>query len=283
VQALCPWCAGRGISIACIAIARNDFAQSREIGAARTIGRRAAGQGTTMNTLRTDSRRSLDRTDEAVYRTLHAAIVDQRLPAGCRLTETALAELLVASRRHVDKALLRLTHERLVVMRRNAGAWVASPSFAEAREIYELRLIVEDAGVRRACVARRAEHMGTLRANLVAETRARRLGEGREAVRLSGEFHVLLARLSGSEEIGRTIEQLVARTSLVTQLYANPDALRCWHHCHADLLRAVEQRREDQAAALMRDHLRALETALRIDRTRSRHGVLERALVLGAG
>ena len=57
-------------------------------------------------------------TEDGVYQQLHAAIVDQRLPAGSRLTETALSELLAASRRHVDKALLRLAQEKLVRIRR---------------------------------------------------------------------------------------------------------------------------------------------------------------------
>lgn len=217
-------------------------------------------------------------TDDEVYRGLRTAIVDQRLPAGSRLTETALAELLGASRRHVDKALVRLAQERLVMFRRHAGAWVATPSLVEAREIYELRLIVENAGVRKACAAWRVGQMRPLRANLAAESKARKDGDLRAAVRMSGEFHVLLARLSGSEEIGRTIEQLVARTSLITQLHTNPDAMLCWHDCHAELLRAVEQRQEEKAAEIMRSHLRTLESALRIDRPRTRHSDLERAL-----
>ncbi|MFT3718547.1 GntR family transcriptional regulator [Pseudorhodoferax sp.] len=216
--------------------------------------------------------------DDAVYRQLHAAIVDQRLPAGSRLTETALAELLSASRRHVDKALWRLVQEKLVRMRRNAGAWVAAPSLQEAREIYGLRLVVEEAAARQACTAWRPEGLRTLKANLAAEEAAQRRGDLREAVRLSGEFHVLLARVAGNTELARVVEQLVARTSLVTQLHANPDGLGCWHSQHHGLVEAIAQRQADRAAALMRAHLLELEEALRVRPPASRHHELERAL-----
>jgi DNA-binding GntR family transcriptional regulator len=215
---------------------------------------------------------------EDTYRQLYAAIVDQRLSAGARLTETALAEILASSRRHVDKALWRLSEQRLVQLRRNAGAWVAAPSFAEAREIYELRLILEAAVVRKLCDTLRPEGMKLLKQNLDAEMKARQLRDQRKAVRLSGEFHIILARLSQSLELERQVELLVARTSLVTQLYANPDALGCWHHQHTDLIDVLSRRDADKAALLMQQHLRELEAALRVDRPGSRHEELKRAL-----
>lgn len=216
--------------------------------------------------------------DEA-YRQLYAAIVDQRLSAGTRLTETALAQILSSSRRHVDKALWRLAEQRLVQLRRNAGAWVAAPSFLEAREIYELRRIVETAVVRKLCTVLRPDGLKLLKQNLSAETRARHQGDQRLAVRLSGELHIILARLSQSAELERQVELLVARTSLVTQLYANPDGLGCWHHQHGELVDVLASRDADRAAALMEQHLHELESALRVDKPGSRHDELKRALM----
>lgn len=213
------------------------------------------------------------------YRQLYAAIVDQRLSAGTRLTETALAQILSSSRRHVDKALWRLAEQRLVQLRRNAGAWVAAPSFLEAREIYELRRIVETAVVRKLCAVLRPDGLKLLKQNLSAETRARNLGDQRLAVRLSGELHIILARLSQSSELERQVELLVARTSLVTQLYANPDGLGCWHHQHDELVDVLASRDADRAAALMEKHLQELESALRVDKPGSRHDELKRALM----
>jgi DNA-binding GntR family transcriptional regulator len=214
------------------------------------------------------------------YRLLYAAIVDQRISAGTRLTETALAQVLSSSRRHVDKALWLLAEQRLVQLRRHAGAWVAAPSFIEAREIFELRLVLETAVVRKVCSVLRPEGLKLLKQNLDAETRARQQGDQRMAVRQSGEFHVILARLTQNRELERQVELLVARTSLVTQLYANPNALGCWHHQHHDLVDTLSRRDGDRAAALMEQHLQELESALRVDQPNSKHEELKRALLV---
>ena len=89
---------------------------------------------------------------------------------------------------------------------------------------------------------------------------------------------MLLASLSGNSELARVVEQLVARTSLVTQLYANPEGLGCWHSQHHDLMDAITQRKADQAAALMRAHLVELEESLRVTAPTSRHHELATAL-----
>ena len=214
------------------------------------------------------------------YRLLYAAIVDQRISAGTRLTETALAQVLSSSRRHVDKALWLLAEQRLVQLRRHAGAWVAAPSFIEAREIFELRLVLETAVVRKVCSVLRPEGLKLLKQNLDAETRARQQGDHRMAVRQSGELHVILTRLTQNRELERQVELLVARTSLVTQLYANPNALGCWHHQHHDLVDTLSRRDGDRAAALMEQHLQELESALRVDQPNSKHEELKRALLV---
>jgi len=224
-----------------------------------------------------DNNRVQSGADEA-YAVLLNAIIDQRLPAGSRLTETALAQLMSCSRRHVEHALTRLGEHGLVSFRRNAGASVATPSFIQGREIYELRRLLEVPIVQKVCSVYRQEGMRRLRANLDAEAKARRAGDQRAAVRLSGEFHVLLAQLSGNAELQTQIERLVARTSLVTQLYANVEGLGCWHHQHGELLTAIERRDEERATRIMREHLLELEGALRVRAPRTRHHALELAL-----
>ena len=141
-----------------------------------------------------------------------------------------------------------------------------------------MRLILEEAATRQACTAWRPESLRTLKTNLAMEEAAHRARNLREAIRLSGEFHVLLARLSGNSELARVVEQLVARTSLVTQLYANPEGLGCWHSQHHELMDAIGQRQADRAAGLMRAHLVELEESLRVSAPQSRHHALAMAL-----
>lgn len=199
---------------------------------------------------------------------LLAAIVDQRLPPGTRLTEADLAETFDLGRRVVGEVLHRLSWEGLVTLRPNRGAWVASPDAAEARAIFAARRAIE-AGTAEA-VARAGDPaaVAALAGNLAEEARRRAAGQLREAIRLSGGFHVLVAEHSGNPILASAVRLLVARTSLVVGLFDNRGGLACWHDDHAAFVEMVRRRRHRAAAALMRHHLAEIERDLRLDRPR---------------
>jgi len=87
----------------------------------------------------------------------------------------------------------------------------------------------------------------------------------REAIRLSGGFHVLVADLSGNPILAAAVRLLVARTSLVIALFDNRGGLACWHGDHTAFVELVRRRRHRAAAALMRHHLVEIERDLRLD------------------
>src|SRR6266404_6828982 len=84
-------------------------------------------------------------TDRArlIYRALRHAIIEQALEPGAKLPEDAIGERFGASRTIVRSALTRLAAEGLVELRRNRGAAVATPSWNEARDIFDIRLGLE--------------------------------------------------------------------------------------------------------------------------------------------
>src|SRR5262245_48751779 len=81
-------------------------------------------------------RADVDRT-EAVYREIHAAIVERRLPPGAKLPEPHLAELFGVSRTLIRQALQRLVHDHLAIQEPNRGVRIAEPSAEEVRHLYE--------------------------------------------------------------------------------------------------------------------------------------------------
>src|ERR1700712_3347789 len=83
--------------------------------------------------------------DLAIYQRIAAAIFEQRLPPGTKLTEDKLGGIFGVSRTIVRNALLRLAHERIVEVRPNRSAVVASPTREEAQHVFEARRIVEAA------------------------------------------------------------------------------------------------------------------------------------------
>jgi DNA-binding GntR family transcriptional regulator len=96
----------------------------------------------------------------------------------------------------------------------------------------------------------------------VAEARAIAAGDHREAIRLSGAFHVALARMSGNPLFVRMLEELLPTTSLLMALYKAPGEPMCVAHSHRALLAALETRSATAAATEMRRHLNEIERAL---------------------
>ncbi|MBX9594308.1 MAG: GntR family transcriptional regulator [Roseomonas sp.] len=203
---------------------------------------------------------------EAVHAHLFEAIVDQRLPPGAKLTEQSLVETFDIGRRVINDALKRLVWERLAVAPRNRGVFVAAPDAEEARAIFAARRAIEGGCVE--AVARRGDpsDAALLLDNLAEEHRLRRAGEMREAIRLSGGFHTLLARLSGNPILEEQVHLLVARTSLVVALYEDRTGLACWHDDHGELVALMRARRHRAAVTLMQKHLSDIERGLRLDR-----------------
>lgn len=234
-------------------------------------------EGRLVGVVRPDQRPKAS-TPEEVHDYLVEAIVDQRLPPGTKLTEQMLVETFDLGRRAIGEALRRLCWEKLAVAPPNRGVFVAAPSVEEARAIFAARQAIE-AGTTEV-VARRgdAADVAALRANLAEEERLRRAGRVRDAIRLSGGFHTLLARLSGNPILAEAVELLVARTSLAVALYEDRNGLACWHDEHGELLEMIRTRSHRAAVALMRRHLADVERNLRLDRPEG--GVTDLRLLL---
>lgn len=208
------------------------------------------------------------KTAEDVHAHLFGAIVDQRLLPGTKLTEMALIEAFGISRRIVSVALQRLAWEKLVVFLPRRGAYVAAPDADEARAVFAARLAIE-AGTTET-VARNADPhaIEKLSANVAQEHAFRQNGRVREAIHLSGGFHVLMAELSGNAILAEQVRLLVARTSLVINLFENQSGLAGWHDHHDDLIKCCADRQVNAAVRLMRQHILDLEASLALDRRR---------------
>lgn len=182
------------------------------------------------------------------------AILEQRLGPGTKLGEDEIGSLYGVSRTIVRGALQSLAHEGIVVMERNRGAFVARPTVAEAREVFEARRLIEQATTRLATERRDAAAIRRLEAHLAAEKQASEAGDEPTAIRLSGEFHIELARIGGHRLYEGFLAELVARSSLIILLYRRRDP-GCGPEHHARLVEAVEAGRTEEAVELMDHHL----------------------------
>ena len=87
---------------------------------------------------------------QRIVESITTAIVERRLMPGTKLAEQKIADIFKVSRTLVRQALNQLSRDRLVTLEPARGAFVAMPSVEEARQVFEVRAMIEAAMVRAA-------------------------------------------------------------------------------------------------------------------------------------
>lgn len=204
--------------------------------------------------------------DEArIHEQLAGAIYEHRLPPGTRLVEAELCRIFDVARGVVRKVLGRLAGEHLVDLFPNRGAFVARPSVARTRDVFELRRIIEAGVVRRIVDNPQRGWVGPVRAQIAEEREAKRVQDTARYIRLAGQFHLDLAAATGNAALEEHLQRLVAQTSLMLALYDVPGINACSFHEHLEILDAIEAGDRAAAERLMEDHLIGCERQLRLD------------------
>ena len=83
-------------------------------------------------------------------------------------------------------------------------------------------------------------------------------------LKLSGEFHLLVAEMAGNQILADMLRDLVSRSSLIIAVYQAPGAPSCPPDEHLQLLAALE-RRDPGAIGLMVRHLDQVLADLRLE------------------
>ncbi|MDR3437315.1 GntR family transcriptional regulator [Telmatospirillum sp.] len=204
-------------------------------------------------------------TEEAIYQVMHAAITERRLPAGMRLVEDQLARLFCVSRARIRAVLQALARDRMVTSQKNRGAFVSYPSVSEAREVFQARRLIETALVREAARIAPVQGVAGLRRHLELENAAVRQQDRRGEIKLSGEFHLLIAEMVGNPTLTGYLVELIARSSLVIAVYEGMGATDCWLDEHRRIVEALAAGDGDAAARLVESHLADVESRLRLN------------------
>ena len=216
--------------------------------------------------------------EDAIYERILAAIFEHRLQPGTKLGEDRLARIFGVSRARIRRMLPRLAHERLVTLEPNRGAFVAKPSVSEARDIFDARRLIEPGIVERFMQVPQRSAIARLREHVAAERKARAAEDKPTIIRLSGEFHVLMAQIAGNTMLARTMHELTSLTCLIIALYDSPTVPHCRSDEHAELVDAIAAGDRARATRLMVDHLNHVEQGLDLSLDETAAVDLEQAL-----
>lgn len=192
-----------------------------------------------------------------------AAIVERRLMPGTKLGEQQIADVFAVSRTIVRQALMQLSRDRLVTLEPARGAFVATPSPEEAREVFQVRRLVETGMVRELAASITDAQVAQLRQHLRDERAAIGRVDVAGRTRLLADFHVVLARMLGNSVLAELIADLLSRSQLISLMYQSSHSAEHSQQEHADLVDALERRDARSAVRLMERHIGSVERNLR--------------------
>ena len=200
-----------------------------------------------------------------IVESITTAIVERRLMPGTKLAEQKIADIFQVSRTIVRQALNQLSRDHLVTLEPARGAFVATPSVEEARQVYEVRTMIEAALVKQLAARITDAQVAELRAHLAQEREAVARTDVPGRTRLLADFHVVLARMLGNEVLAQLLADLLSRSSLISLMYQSSHSAEHSQAEHEAIVDALERRDARAAARLMAQHLHSVEHNLRLD------------------
>jgi DNA-binding GntR family transcriptional regulator len=201
---------------------------------------------------------------EMIAQAITQAIVERRLMPGTKLAEQRLADSFKVSRTLVRQALNQLSRDRLVTLEPARGAFVSRPSVEEARQVFEVRRMLESALIEQLASAISQEQIAALRAHLAAERKSVARADVSGRTRLLADFHVLLARMLGNEVLAQLLSDLLSRSSLIALMYQSAHSAAASQAEHEAIVDALEQHDGQSALRLMTQHLAQVEAGLQL-------------------
>ncbi|MEL6101885.1 MAG: GntR family transcriptional regulator [Pseudomonadota bacterium] len=194
-------------------------------------------------------------TAEEIIAQLTDAVHEHRLKPGAKLREDEVSEIFGVSRTVVRQALMAMAFKGLLTIEKNRGAFVSKPTLKEAHEVFQARALVEPSTARAAAERTTPADIALLERHIKEEHEALDRDQPGLALKLSGDFHLEIARIADQQTIEQFLKQLVSRSSLVIALYWKRRNALCESNAHHALVDALRNHDAATAEDLMKGHL----------------------------
>ena len=200
----------------------------------------------------------MHRTDltEKVFQELRRRIVGFQLLPGVRISDKTVAEELSVSRTPVRQALFKLAEKGLVEARHNHGFRVRIFSIDAVRDLYLFREALEKLAVRQTIAAMDQANVVALREHMAAYREVIDSASLYRLSQLDAGFHQLIADLSGSDLLSRTIANLQDQLQVVMRYqHLSPRSFTETREEHGVIVDLIIAGKVRQAVAAMSDHI----------------------------
>ncbi|KGD72023.1 hypothetical protein HA49_14600 [Tatumella morbirosei] len=196
---------------------------------------------------------------KVIYMAIYTAITSRRLQPGTRLSEPVLSTTFDCSRGTVRLAIQALARDKIVTLIPYKGAKVSAPTPEEAKDLFKARKLLEEAIAKQLVGLNRDRQLiKALKANIATEEKV--ASEESTALsykhqqQISHIFHLILAKALNNTVISTIMIDLLARSSLVTDIYEKPNSACCTHMSHEKLVDLLINKPQEFPVAMM-EHL----------------------------
>lgn len=193
---------------------------------------------------------------ERIYGRLKEEIFNFHLLPGDRFSENEVAERMDASRTPVREALYRLQREGYVDVLYRSGWQVKPFDFRFFEEIYDVRIVLELAAVKKLCEQETQSPILDDLKRIWLVTPEERIQDGHTVSMLDERFHEMLVEATGNREMARMHHEITERIRIIRRLdFTKGPRIEATYEEHGKILRSVLERRIDQAQRLLKTHI----------------------------
>ena len=207
---------------------------------------------------------------DEVYEQLKRDIAGFTLIPGDRFTENEVSERLGVSRTPVRQALTRLQQEGYVEVMFRSGWRILPFNFEQFEQLYDLRMVLETAAVHRLC-GDSLKHAGQVDSTLIDELaaiwlvpEAQRSTDTAQVSQWDEAFHSTLVAATGNSEMVRVHRDVTERIRIIRRLdFTKQARIDATYAEHGDILKAIQKKRGEAAAMLLRAHIETSQAEVR--------------------
>lgn len=195
---------------------------------------------------------------DRAYNMIADAIVRGDLALGARISEASLSKQFGIGRGPLREALRRLEGRKMVVVKPHSGARVVSLTIRDIAELYEIREVLEALACRLATERMTESEIDALDRLLETHEQDPLQGRGHSRAAKNPDFHVAVALGCKNRQL---IDLLCGEMFDLMRVYryrssGSPGRTPRAFEEHRDIAAAIRRRDAEEAASLMRKHVR---------------------------
>lgn len=200
---------------------------------------------------------------DIAYQKIKKLITDREFIKNHTISENSLSKRLKMSRTPVREALLQLQMEGFLKIVPNKGIVVTETSINEVRDIYDMRIAIEEFVLRELAGNLEDHHFEYLESLLKEQEECLKTTDTTRYLKLDREFHEFLFRTYSNPMIVDYMSKMRDRLhSINYRMLESNDNMRLFCREHARIIEALRSNDKEKAVQEMDIHLKGGKTRL---------------------